>query len=204
MKQTILILALLLALPFTAIAKDKMDDGIAIPPQTEELSETTEPEVKTQNAKTEEEIQAEIKEATETVKVKKSFFENDTLSIKKKNGERINFNVELAKTRAQQARGLMHRTEMAKDAGMLFIFDDEDERTFWMKNTLIPLDMLFVAKDGEIHHIHHNARPQDLTHITSEREAMAVFEINGGMSDKLGISAGDFIIHETFRNTHLQ
>lgn len=125
------------------------------------------------------------------------------IKIRTEEGEDLLFNVELALTGSQQSKGLMGRTFMEKDAGMLFLFSKEDKRSFWMKNTLIPLDILFVAKDGEIHHIHHNARPQDLTSITSERPAFAVLEINGGMAEKLGVKEGDFIIHPAFKNAHL-
>lgn len=121
---------------------------------------------------------------------------------KAENEKDILLDVELALNNAQQARGLMFRTYMPSDHGMLFVFNDEDKRTFWMKNTLIPLDLLFIARDGEIHHIHHNAKPQDLTRITSERDSYAVLEINGGMADKLGIVEGDYVIHSSFRNTN--
>lgn len=120
------------------------------------------------------------------------------LTIKKQNGEEWGFSVELAVTPKEQAQGLMFRTELNDDAGMLFIFHDEAPRSFWMKNTLIPLDMIFIKRSGEILNIHQNAIPQDLTPVKSEGDAYAVLEIAGGLSEKLGIKAGDRIMHPAF------
>ncbi|MBX2833800.1 MAG: DUF192 domain-containing protein [Micavibrio sp.] len=131
-------------------------------------------------------------------------FETTEIDIKTAEGQVYHLNVELAETRAQQARGLMFRTEIAENSGMLFAFDDEVIHTFWMKNTLIPLDMIFVRHDGKIHHIHQNAQPQDLTPITSKYPSLAVLELEGGMADKLGIKVGDVIFHETFGNGSLE
>jgi uncharacterized membrane protein (UPF0127 family) len=131
-------------------------------------------------------------------------FERDEIEVQSASGERYYFNVELATTKSQQAQGLMFRKELKTNHGMLFIFDDTVKRAFWMKNTLIPLDMLFVADNGEIHHIHHNATPQDLTSITSLHPSKAVLELKGGSSDILGIKEGDMIIHPAFRNVDVQ
>ena len=98
----------------------------------------------------------------------------------------------------------MHRTEMADNAGMLFVFGDVAMRSFWMKNTLIPLDMLFIHSDGTIHHIHHNAKPQDLTSITSKYPSLAVLELNGGTADKMGIKEGDVVEHTYFKNVGIE
>ena len=124
----------------------------------------------------------------------------DQIAIEKADGETLYFTTELALTPSEQAHGLMDRTILDENSSMLFVFGTEQPRSFWMKNTLIPLDMLFIAKDGTIHHIHHMAKPQDKSLITSKRPAMAVLEINGGLSDKLGIKEGDRIIHSLFRN----
>ena len=126
--------------------------------------------------------------------------DEDKITIKTKDGADLVFHIELATTSDEQAKGLMYRTFMAEDAGMLFLFPGEDMRTFWMKNTYIPLDMIFIAKDGEIQHIHSNAKPQSLTKITSLKPAQAVLEINGGMADKLGIKEGDKVLHPAFNN----
>ena len=120
------------------------------------------------------------------------------LSIETQSGKSHDFTVELALTGAQQAQGLMNRTQLADDAGMLFYFGKEVERSFWMKNTLIPLDLIFIKANGTIHHIHENAIPGDLTPIPSKGEVMAALEINGGESRKRGISAGDRVKHSFF------
>lgn len=123
-----------------------------------------------------------------------------SLSIVTKEGVRHDFKIELALTAQQQAQGLMNRTEMAKDAGMLFFFNDFTERSFWMKSTLIPLDMIFLDEEGEIVNIHDSAIPNDLTSIKSGAPARAVLELNGGVAKALGIRAGDQVHHVFFGN----
>lgn len=127
-------------------------------------------------------------------------FTLDKLSIETQSGGIIPFNVELALTPDQHAQGLMNRSAMAQNAGMLFVFPDEGKRIFWMKDTLIPLDMLFLSRDGRIHHIHPMAQPQDKSLITSEAESFAVLELNGGIAGQLGIQVGDRVVHPAFRN----
>ena len=145
-----------------------------------------------------------MRQAGEPLSEKEQYpFEKDHIRVKKQDGEVLHFEVELAQGPWQQQRGLMHRTELAENAGMLFLFGDERMRNFWMKNTLIPLDIIFLRSDGTIHHIHHNARPQDLSRITSKYPSSAVLEVNGGVSDRMGIKEGDKVLYETFRNTHL-
>lgn len=124
------------------------------------------------------------------------FIENDKGAI-------YEFEVELALDQATQEKGLMNREFMPKKRGMLFVFDNARKRSFWMKNTLIPLDIIFIAKDGEIEHIHSMAKPLDLSLITSGKPCVAVLEINGGIADQLGIKAGDKIYHPAFRNLNL-
>ncbi len=123
------------------------------------------------------------------------------LVIETQAGERHVFDIEIARTRREMMQGLMHRTELDTYAGMLFAFDRESELSFWMKNTLIPLDLLFIRENGSIHHIHANAVPLDLTPIPSNGPAKAVLEINGGMAEELNIKPGDIIIHPFFGNT---
>ena len=121
------------------------------------------------------------------------------LVIEKVNGDTHAFDIETVTTIEDMAKGLMHRTEMAEDAGMLFYFGGQEvERRFWMKNTLIPLDMIFIKRDGTIHHIHENAVPHDLTLIPSRGPVAAVLEINGGLSAKLGFKVGDKVKHTVF------
>lgn len=131
-------------------------------------------------------------------------FVQDQIFILKENGEKLNFDVELSVTPRQHAYGLMNRTEMPDNHGMLFIFNSVGKRSFWMKDTLIPLDMLFLHPDGRIHHIHHNAQPQDLTSVTSEFPAKAVLELHGGTADKMGIKEGDRVLHKVFRNLNAE
>lgn len=127
------------------------------------------------------------------------------LTIITSNRTEKNYQVELALTQQQQMQGLMHRTEMDEDAGMLFYFGGgEAERSFWMKNTLIPLDMIFIKADGTIHHIHENAVPNDLTGIRSQGPVAAVLELNGGESRKSGITVGNRVIHQLFSQNRAQ
>lgn len=123
----------------------------------------------------------------------------DRLSIATEQG-RQDFVVELAVTGPQMQKGLMHRESMPSNAGMLFYFGAEAERGFYMKNTLIPLDMIFIRKDGRIHSIHENAIPHDETTIFSKGPVAAVLEINGGQSRKSGIRAGQTVHHQFFGN----
>ena len=112
----------------------------------------------------------------------------DSLFIKNNNQELVQFKVEVVKSPKQQERGLMYRKELKKNTGMLFIFKKEKEASFWMKNTLISLDIIFINKDGEIDSIKKNTKPKSLRRIKSENEVIAVLEINSGESDALGIS----------------
>ena len=105
------------------------------------------------------------------------------------------FTLEIADTEAQRERGLMFRTELAPDAGMLFDYHKEQLAAFWMQNTLIPLDMIFVAADGTVKTIHVNARPEDPTTIPSEVPVRFVIEIAGGRSQQIGLKIGDKFEH---------
>jgi uncharacterized membrane protein (UPF0127 family) len=104
------------------------------------------------------------------------------------------FTVEIAETEEQRAQGLMFRSRLAPDAGMLFIYPAERRLSMWMKNTLIPLDMLFVASDGAIVGIHERAVPRSLRSIASRVPARAVVEFAGGTVARLGIRVGDRVI----------
>ena len=103
------------------------------------------------------------------------------------------FSVELATTSDQMALGLMFRQSMPADAGMLFIYPSEQHVEFWMKNTLIPLDMLFIGADGHIRHIAQRTIPLDETPIPSVDEVKSVLEVNGGTVERLGIKTGDMV-----------
>ena len=108
------------------------------------------------------------------------------------------FSVDVADTPETRARGLMFVEEMGTLEGMLFIYESPRPATFWMKNTLIPLDMLFVDPSGVITRIHENAVPGDLTTIDGGPGVLAVLEINGGLSGRLGIAEGDALQHPAF------
>jgi uncharacterized membrane protein (UPF0127 family) len=110
----------------------------------------------------------------------------------------IKFDVEMAVTEAQREHGLMFRKRLGPYEGMLFDFFHEQSVTFWMKNTLIPLDMVFIAGDGTIKHIHANAVPLSTDTIPSEFPVRAVLEINGGSARLLGIKPGDKVKHPIF------
>lgn len=98
--------------------------------------------------------------------------------------------VELARTSAEQARGLMFRTQMGADEGMLFPFDPPQQVSFWMKNTVIPLDIIFIGSDGLVSNISANAEPYSLNSRPSAGLASAVLELNGGRAAELGIVPG--------------
>lgn len=125
-------------------------------------------------------------------------FATDHLIIRTQNGTSHTFKVEIAKTIPQLRQGLMHRTELQPKTGMLFLLSRERKMTMWMKNTLIPLDMLFIAKDGTITSIEHNAEPESRTYITSDAPVWAVLEINGGQAAKMGIAQGDKVRYQAF------
>ncbi len=110
------------------------------------------------------------------------------------------FYVEIPFSQEGRIKGLMHRESLDPQSGMLFWLGSEKPVSFWMKNTLIPLDMIFIAKDGTITRIHENAQPLDETPIPSRGAVMAVLEINGGQASDMGIKPGDKVFHRLFDN----
>ncbi|TCM86067.1 DUF192 domain-containing protein [Rhodovulum steppense] len=108
------------------------------------------------------------------------------------------FSVEIADDEMSRARGLMHRETMPASAGMLFVYDQPQRVAFWMENTLIPLDMIFVGPEGLVLRVHQNARPLDRTPIDGGEGVLAVLEINGGLADRLGIGPGSELRHPAF------
>ncbi len=112
----------------------------------------------------------------------------------------IKFDVDMATTEAQREHGLMYRKQLGAYEGMLFDFFREQPVSFWMKNTLIPLDMVFIAADGTVRHVHSNATPMSTDTISSEAAVRAVLEINGGTARLLGIKPGDKVKHPIFGN----
>ncbi|HEV7291693.1 MAG TPA: DUF192 domain-containing protein [Devosia sp.] len=124
-----------------------------------------------------------------------SHADESRLVLHTETGEHV-FDVELVDTPESRAQGLMFRTELADNAGMLFDFKEERPVAFWMRNTFIPLDMIFVGADGVVSNVHVNARPQDPTSIPSEGPVQFVLEIPGGRSLEIGLKAGDRMEHE--------
>lgn len=120
-----------------------------------------------------------------------------TLEIVSKNGIHV-FTVELAVTDADRQRGLMFRKELPEGHGMLFDFQRDQELGFWMKNTYIPLDMIFITGDGRIHRIAENTEPLSERVVPSNGPVRAVFEVIAGTARKLGIAPGDRVAHPIF------
>lgn len=114
-------------------------------------------------------------------------------------GKRHRFNVELADTDERRTLGLMYRTTMAADAGMLFDFKADRPVSMWMRNTRLPLDMLFITRDGRVLNIAQRAVPFTEHSISSDGPVRAVLELNGGTTERLGIKPGDRVIHPMFR-----
>lgn len=124
-------------------------------------------------------------------------FERDHLAVETAAGAQ-RFDVELAVTQEQQRQGLMYRQRLPADAGMLFLYPAARPVTFWMKNTVIPLDMLFIGDDGRILHIAERAIPGSTATISSMQPARAVLELNGGTAARLKIQVGDRVLYRTF------
>nr|WP_246146601.1 DUF192 domain-containing protein [Maritimibacter alkaliphilus] len=108
------------------------------------------------------------------------------------------FSVEIADDDAERAQGLMFRESLPSGQGMLFIYESPRPASFWMKNTLIPLDMIFVGADGVVRNVHENAVPGDLTPIRGGDDILAVLEIRGGLAGAIGIEAGAEMRHPAF------
>ena len=125
-------------------------------------------------------------------------FKTDKLAIRTADGKTHAFKVELATTPAERAQGLMFRRSLAPDAGMLFDFGRSEPVAMWMENTLIPLDMLFIAADGRVVNIAQRAVPHDRTPIPSKGPVKGVLELPGGTAARLGLKPGDVVQHAIF------
>jgi hypothetical protein len=110
------------------------------------------------------------------------------------------FKVEIADTDATRERGLMFRKSLAPDHGMLFDFKAEQPVAFWMENTLIPLDMLFITADGRVFSIARNAVPMDKAPIPSGGPVLGVLEIAGGRAAQIGVAPGDRVRNRIFHH----
>ncbi|MBO9657093.1 MAG: DUF192 domain-containing protein [Agrobacterium tumefaciens] len=120
-------------------------------------------------------------------------FTSESLTIETASGKTHDFTAELALDNAQREQGLMFRKSMPPESGMLFDFGMSRDVAMWMRNTLIPLDMLFIARDGRITHIHENAVPHSEAIISSRGPVNFVLELNGGTAKRYGIKPGDMI-----------
>ncbi len=121
-----------------------------------------------------------------------------TLEIVTRNGVHV-FSVEMATTEEERQTGLMHRKELPDGKGMLFDFSPEQQISMWMKNTFIPLDMIFIRADGRILRIAENTEPQSLKIISSGGLAKGVLEVIAGTAQKYGIVPGDRVAHPLFK-----
>lgn len=124
----------------------------------------------------------------------------ETLRIQKQRTESVSylaFDVEVAKTDADRAMGLMHRKALPVRSGMLFLFPGLRRPAFWMKETLIPLDMIFIGPDARVSEIHKSAQPGDLTPVSPAAPVAAVLEIGGGLADRWGVLPGDRILSDS-------
>lgn len=122
----------------------------------------------------------------------------DTVSMRGPFGD-AQFTVTVADDIAERSRGLMFVENMATMEGMLFVYDRPQRVSFWMRNTLIPLDMVFVDATGVVRNIHSMAQPLDETTIFGGRQIQYVLEINGGMAQRLGLAVGDQMQHPSFK-----
>jgi uncharacterized membrane protein (UPF0127 family) len=121
-----------------------------------------------------------------------------TLEIVSRTGVHT-FAVELAATDEERQQGLMFRRELPEGRGMLFDFKQDQNVTMWMKNTYIPLDMIFIRADGRIHRIAESTEPESTRVIAAGAPVRAVLEVIAGTAKKLGIRAGDRVAHPLFR-----
>jgi uncharacterized membrane protein (UPF0127 family) len=125
-------------------------------------------------------------------------FESGTLAIETSDGHVRRFTIELAATPAEHRQGLMFRESMAADHGMLFDFETEAPVSMWMRNTVLPLDMLFIGEDGRIKKIAADTVPFSEAIIASPGPVRAVLELNAGSAKRLGITEGDRVRHPIF------
>lgn len=122
-----------------------------------------------------------------------------TLTITTNTGTHA-FTVEMAETNEQKARGLMFRTTMAPDEGMLFDFRRDDIVTMWMQNTILPLDMIFISREGRVVSVAERTTPYSTDTISSRVPARAVLEVNAGTARRIGLRVGDVVRNVSFGN----
>lgn len=122
----------------------------------------------------------------------------EPLVIATRDGRRLPFTVEMAISAEHQMIGLMFRPEVKPDEGMLFDWGAPRESSMWMRNTITSLDMVFIAADGRIHRIAERTVPLSLATVSSNGPVRATLELRAGITEQLGISAGDRVLHRIF------
>ena len=125
-------------------------------------------------------------------------FPRSTMQIATPDARLHNFKIWVADNDQRRARGLMFVKHIGEDEGMLFIYPQAMRASMWMKNTFIPLDMLFVAADGRVMQVVANTEPQSLKTIESDSDVIAVIELKGGVASKLHIAKGARVMHQAF------
>lgn len=121
-------------------------------------------------------------------------FEESTLNIETDSGSHT-FQIEIARTSQEKALGLMHRRSLADDYAMLFPFERAREASFWMRDTYVSLDMVFIAEGGVVHRIERGTEPLSLRSVPSRGPVVAVLEFVSGTADRIQLQAGDLIVH---------
>jgi uncharacterized membrane protein (UPF0127 family) len=122
----------------------------------------------------------------------------ETLKLLTAQGSHV-INVEITETPQEKAQGLMFRTALADTSGMLFFYDDPQEISMWMRNTYIPLDMVFIRADGIVHRIEARTEPLSEAIISSRGPVSACLELAGGAAERLGLKPGDRVEHALFK-----
>ena len=112
------------------------------------------------------------------------------------------FLVEIAKTPERRQKGLMGRNSLKPQSGMLFLYERPRRASFWMKNTVISLDVIFLSANGKILKIYHNAKPENLQIMSAGENVSAVLEINGNLAKTIKLEIGDCVKHEHFENNN--
>lgn len=139
----------------------------------------------------------DIKKPKIIIEQKVLFQKEATLDLLQSNGDLIStLNIEIANSPYERETGLMYRTSMEKNQGMLFVFDEESILTFYMKNTYMSLDLIFISEKKEIISIYKNAKPNDLSSIFSKLPSKYVLEVIQGVSDNLNLKIGDRINYQ--------
>jgi uncharacterized membrane protein (UPF0127 family) len=119
---------------------------------------------------------------------------NGTLVLETSSGPH-RFTIEVATTEAEREQGLMFRRSVPPDGGMLFLYDEPQAIAMWMKNTLIPLDMVFIDAGGRVHRIETHTEPFSMTPIPSDGEVQAILELNAGTAEAIGLKEGDKVVY---------